>query len=464
MVAFMKMFEKWINSIFGFFSSIRLAVIVILALAILSAAGTIVESNFDAEVAQKLIYKSIYMYFIMGLLCANLIAVMIDRWPWKRRHVAFLLAHVGIITTLVGSVQTQWTGVDGSISFGIGEKNRWVMVPEHQFIVAASFGEGMTTLYKETVDFFMSPPQTNPLTVSLDKDELQVKNYIHYGLRDSKVRPSKLAQHGPALRFQLQNDNINMSRWMIQKGIRPEVMELGPARVVLTAGDYKPTGENEIILSRGVGEKIHFKIFSKRLHKVTSEGEMSESEVVETGWMGIQLRLLRYYPQAQESISYSAADGPTPITEPAVQFSFKDNDYWVGLNRIIRLYQDDRVYIVRFGNKLLDLGFDMELKKFEVKHYQGTRKAMTYASEVEIPDLGLQTISMNEPLKYNGFTFYQASFEQDESGEPVSSILSVNRDPGRPLKYLGSLLIVVGALMLFYFKKWGLKKPKASRG
>ena len=68
---------------------------------------------------------------------------------------------------------------------------------------------------------------------------------------------------------------------------------------------------------------------------------------------------------------------------------------------------------------------------------------------------------MNEPLKHEGFTFYQASFERDESGKPVTSILSVNHDPGRWVKYLGSFLIVLGSVVLFYFRRvqW-LKKLK----
>ena len=60
---------------------------------------------------------------------------------------------------------------------------------------------------------------------------------------------------------------------------------------------------------------------------------------------------------------------------------------------------------------------------------------------------------MNQPLKYNGYTFYQASFQENEKGEATASILSVNRDPGRWVKYLGSFLIVLGTIIMFYFKR-----------
>jgi len=66
---------------------------------------------------------------------------------------------------------------------------------------------------------------------------------------------------------------------------------------------------------------------------------------------------------------------------------------------------------------------------------------------------------MNEPLKHNGYTFYQSSFQENKMGEPIASVLSVNYDPGRWIKYFGSLCIVLGSIMLFYFKKFGTKQP-----
>jgi cytochrome c biogenesis protein ResB len=60
---------------------------------------------------------------------------------------------------------------------------------------------------------------------------------------------------------------------------------------------------------------------------------------------------------------------------------------------------------------------------------------------------------MNEPLKHGGYTLYQASFQQGPTGEPIASILSVNYDPGRWIKYLGSLIICLGVIWLFYQKR-----------
>jgi hypothetical protein len=112
-------------------------------------------------------------------------------------------------------------------------------------------------------------------------------------------------------------------------------------------------------------------------------------------------------------------------------------------------------FVVGYYNQRLDLGFDITLKDFSVGRYQGTQRAMSYQSLVEIPGLGEAKIYMNNPLKHAGYTLYQASFQEDELGKPVASVLSVNKDPGRFLKYLGSFLIVLGIILLFYFKRLG---------
>ena len=59
---------------------------------------------------------------------------------------------------------------------------------------------------------------------------------------------------------------------------------------------------------------------------------------------------------------------------------------------------------------------------------------------------------MNSPMKHMGFTFYQASYSQDNAGN-YSSTLAVNVDQGRFLKYLGSLMLVLGGIWHYNINK-----------
>ena len=90
--------------------------------------------------------------------------------------------------------------------------------------------------------------------------------------------------------------------------------------------------------------------------------------------------------------------------------------------------------------------------------------AMAYASFVTVMDPDNDSpaewkqkdveISMNKPLVYSGYKVFQSSFErQDRPGAPEVTILSVNRDPGDEIVYLGSLTLVIGLIVVFVFKK-----------
>ena len=109
---------------------------------------------------------------------------------------------------------------------------------------------------------------------------------------------------------------------------------------------------------------------------------------------------------------------------------------------------DNYHYYIQFTRREVDLGFSVLLNRFLIGYYEGTTRPKSYSSEVFVGG-GNHTISMNEPLHYGGFTFYQASYSMEE-GRPPMSVFSVNFDPGRQIKYLGSLIMVIGIMIMFY--------------
>jgi hypothetical protein len=104
---------------------------------------------------------------------------------------------------------------------------------------------------------------------------------------------------------------------------------------------------------------------------------------------------------------------------------------------------------IAFMPRRLMLPFSIQLDRFQIDRYAGTMDPSAYFSIVTAPGKPGVKISMNEPLHHQGFTFYQASYEEG-SPRPTVSIFSVNQDPGRGLKYFGSALIVLGSILLFY--------------
>jgi len=112
-----------------FFGSLRLAMFLLVTISIACAVATFLESGFNAVVARAYIYKAPWFIFWLALLCVNLAAAALTRWPWERKHVGFVTTHLGIITLLIGAMIGQKTGFEASVNLRKGEPatNRLVL-------------------------------------------------------------------------------------------------------------------------------------------------------------------------------------------------------------------------------------------------------------------------------------------------------------------------------------------------
>ncbi|WP_347358532.1 cytochrome c biogenesis protein ResB [Bdellovibrio sp.] len=444
-------------------ASLKLAVFIIVAMAAITAVGTFVEAKYDAYAAKKMVYDTWYMFGVLGLLVINLTAVMVDRLPWKKRHVAFVLAHIGIIILLAGSLLTWKWGLDGSMRVGIGESNNFVQTAETDMVVYTSFdGDRYSKTMEQEVDFFRRPPTAEkPFVIPAYEGEIKVVDYKKYVVPSRKVVEGEVGKAGAGLRFQLQNDNVNVIEWIVQK--KPNALanhNFGPAQIFLGPAPEKPRGANEVFLTPEK-DGLRYVVFQKDSAKPLKKGFVKEGDVFDPGFkMALQFRVLRFMPAAMEDWDLKEMPRPTPLTTSAVKIIFDGKEHWVLLNDMVKLFTNNAVYLLTYGNRRIDINFPLKLKSFNVARYQGTMRAAAYESVVEVPESGEHLISMNEPLKYKGLTIYQASF-QEEEGRPVASIFSVNHDPGRFLKYLGSLVLSLGIVLLMWFKHLDFKLARS---
>lgn len=447
----MLLFRKVIK----YLASLKLAVLVISLMALFIAWGTLVESRYqDAELAKRTVYQSWAMALIFFFFSINLIAVMVDRWPWKRRHVSFLLAHAGIIILLLGSVMTYQWGIDGSLRLPLQSQAQHVFVGETQLTLWSSFdGDQFTKISEQEIDFYKHDLSKNPLELITDVGNIAIKAWHPYAIGNRVVRASTINQSGSAIQFMVKNPMMQVSEWIVQsRAGKLATHDFGPARVHLGL-DQGPAfpARNEVYLEPGAGQ-FNYIIYQAKSDQVI-KGTLKVNEVLVTPWMGMELKILQYFTQAEEKYEYTLVDHKTDMTVAALKFDFQGQEHWLQLNDVVKLFTDKSVYYLSFAQKRIDLGFSLFLKEFKMDRYPGTQRAATYQSQVQLPDQSQTWISMNEPLKLNGFTFYQASFQQDASGAPIASILSVNYDPGRWLKYLGSLVLSLGVIILFYDRR-----------
>ncbi len=442
-----------------YLASLQLAVVVLVALAVLIAWGTFVESRYqDAWRAKVEVYQSWPMLVVMGVLAVNLTAVMVDRWPWKRRHLSFVLAHIGILILLLGAVLTSEWGLDGSMRVEINQSSRWVYVPETEVTVWSSFdGDKFSRIFYQAIDFYKDQHWLGR-SIPLDQGSLQFVEWQPYAISSRKIRRSSSKQAGSAIQFTLKNDRVQVTEWLFRprQASRVASFDFGPARVHW-GDDQGPSFpvRNEIYIypNGNKDNPLNYVIYSASEKHPVKKGSFGLGQAVDTGWMGLQLEVVQYLPQAEEVYDFQFLTYKTELTQPALRVRFQDRDYWVLQNDVVKMFTDKGVYILSFGQKRIDVGFDLELKEFRMDTYPGTRRPATYQSLVRTPEGEEVWISMNEPLKYKGLTFYQASYQQGQDGSVIASIFSVNYDPGRWLKYFGSLILSIGVVILFYDRR-----------
>jgi hypothetical protein len=129
----------------------------------------------------------------------------------------------------------------------------------------------------------------------------------------------------------------------------------------------------------------------------------------------------------------------------------------------------DEVYGVTLGRKTLPLPFTVKLDKFVRETHPGTNQPRKFASHVTVKRDGREEkklITMNEPLRYGGFAFFQSSFDSTaaERGGPQSSMFQVASNPSDHWPLIALLAAMLGLAMnlISHFLKFVVHASKAS--
>jgi len=128
-----------------------------------------------------------------------------------------------------------------------------------------------------------------------------------------------------------------------------------------------------------------------------------------------------------------------------------------------KIVYQDKTYEIALRPKRIYFPFALKLLKFNHDLYPGTDIPRNFSSLVEIinpnnpPDRTV-LIYMNNPLRYEGYTFYQASYDGPRS------VLQVVKNPGWLLPYFAVLLVGIGLTVHFFLhllKYLRRKSPQA---
>src|SRR5712691_7657345 len=106
--------------------------------------------------------------------------------------------------------------------------------------------------------------------------------------------------------------------------------------------------------------------------------------------------------------------------------------------------------------------FALSLLDFRHDSYAGTDIPKNFSSRIRLIDFERNEnrevlISMNDPLRYRGFTFYQSGFDNDDK----TTILQVVKNPAMLLPYIACGLVALGLVVQFSMHLIGFVKKRS---
>ncbi len=116
----------------------------------------------------------------------------------------------------------------------------------------------------------------------------------------------------------------------------------------------------------------------------------------------------------------------------------------------------DRSYELVMRQRRFPKPFALTLLDFKHDLYAGTEIPKNFSSRVHLVDPQRNEdrevlISMNDPLRYRGFTFYQSGFDNNDT----TTILQVVKNPAMLLPYIACGLVALGLTLQFSMHLFG---------
>jgi len=128
---------------FRFFSSLKLAVALLVLLLVGLAAGTIVESRNGAAVAGALVYYSWWFLLLQMLLVVNIAMSLVSLFPWVNRlnsrngRVGYAITHASLLIIMLGAATTYLFKTEGMLSLWEGESGSVIIQQdEHGHVIS----------------------------------------------------------------------------------------------------------------------------------------------------------------------------------------------------------------------------------------------------------------------------------------------------------------------------------------
>jgi len=138
--------KKILTSLFHFMGGIYLAISLISFAAIAVIAGTFLESKTGSHLlAASRTYESPFFLVLLFLFFVNILFSALRRWPFKTRHIPFLITHLGLLMIIGGTMIKNRYGLQGQLTVWEGSGNQQALLPHSHALLIQSKEESQKT-------------------------------------------------------------------------------------------------------------------------------------------------------------------------------------------------------------------------------------------------------------------------------------------------------------------------------
>lgn len=439
----------------------RAAGIYLLLFAAAIAIATFIENDFGTSAAQKLIYKA-WWFELLLVLFGFTILVNIFKYKFiQKRNWALLLSHSAIIIILIGSAVTRYFGYEGIMHIREGDASSSFYSSETYLQFEVIKGNEKYQ-FDEPVLFASLGKNRFKESYLLDNDliEVKVKEFI-----PNPVQTLEESDLGKPILKIVFGGSTGREEYFISQGSERSIGNIlfnftntfDPEAVnIFWTNDSLFIKSNRILTQMTMSTRELDTLYpSEKPHNLELKSLYKDGissfvfgEFLPSGKVTIQSENAKVKNESLIGLLLEI----TINGEPQETYVFGQKGI-PGKRAIV--HSDQLSMAVSYGSKSIQLPFKIGLYDFIMERYPGTNNAVSYASEVKLIDSrnNLEKdyrIYMNHILNYNGYRFFQSSYDRDEKG----TYLSVNHDFwGTWISYFGYALFTLGLIMTLFSKK-----------
>ena len=446
----MILFRKLIN---GLFSTAAAGLYIVLFAASIGAA-TFVENDFGTSSAQKVIFKTHWFELILVMFGISLLVNIFRFRMVQQKKWAILTFHAAMIIILIGAGVTRYFGSEGMMGIREGSASNSFLSSESYLQFQVQQGKQVYS-FDEPVLFATLGDNhlKRSYLIAGQEMDVEVLNFIP----NPKETLVEDASGVPTLKVVIAGANGReefMVKYLDRVNIYGTLFNFGNQEI---PDAFNIKYENEK-LSFMAGTTFSQMVMATQTRDTLAPGTYHP------------LMLRSMYSNGEQSFFFSArteiSSGSAKMSSEAmggldlkIRFGGEEKNLFISGKQGeegrpgVAAFQNANI-AVSYGAKRVTLPFAIQLKDFIMERYPGTNSASSYASEVKLVDPRNNTaldqrIYMNHILDYDGYRFFQSSFDQDELG----TYLSVNHDaPGTWISYLGYILLTLGMIFTLFSK------------